>query len=92
MSTRDELYEWVDVTTYGDPKPQFIRGPLKASAYCMVMGTGMPADWQPPPDNHWDYVEDQPMRGYWDCLYCGSLYPNDVLKCSQCGAHKRKGQ
>ena len=70
MATRDELYEWVDVSTFSDPEPKFIRGRKKAV---------------PPGDG-------QPIHNHWDCPYCGSLHKDDVLKCSQCGAHKRKGQ
>ena len=77
MSTRDELYDQIDVSTFGG-------GP----AYFTVHGSGSPAAANA--ESTWDYVDDQPMRGYWDCLYCGSLYPNDVWKCSQCGAHKRR--
>jgi len=89
MAVRDELYEWVDVTTFSDLEPQYIRG-RRLWKPTMWYGSGSPSATNA--ESTWDYVEDQPMSGYWECQYCGSLYPQDVLKCSQCGAHKRKGQ
>ena len=80
MSVRDEPFNRIDVSTHGG-------GP----EYLMVYGSGTPAGCGNG-ESSWDYVDDQPMPGFWECMYCLSLHKNEATGCSKCGAPRRKAQ
>lgn len=42
-----------------------------------------------PKEMKWSYVDDLSAHGLWECQHCMGVYKNNVLKCSQCGAHRK---